>query len=62
MIKDPDLYKAHYKLHMIMTHILHTAEMTNVNSVMFVNIIKKMVGFKLGKKQRKMFFVLSQEW
>lgn len=47
---------------MIMTHILHTAEMTNVNSVMFVNIIKKMVGFKLGKKQRKMFFVLSQEW
>ena len=35
--------EVYYKVHM--THILHTAGISNVNSIIFVNIIRKMVSF-----------------
>ena len=33
-----------------MTHVLHTARISNVDSVMFVNRIREIVSFELGKK------------
>ena len=45
--------EVYYKVHM--TCFQHTARISNVNSVKFVNRIKE-------TKWRKMFFVLSQVW
>ena len=39
-----------------MTPILDTARISDVNSVMFLNRIKKMVGFELGKETEKDVF------
>ena len=36
-----------------MTRVLHTARMSDVDSSMFVNKIRKMVSFELGKEIRK---------
>ena len=46
-----------------MTHILHTARISNINGVMFVNRISKMGSFELDKEIEKyFFFVLSLAW
>ena len=39
--------EVYYKVHM--THILHTAGIRNVNSIIFVNRIRKMVSFSSGR-------------
>ena len=39
-----------------MTRILHTAKINNVDSVIFVNIIREMVSFELGKEIEKDVF------
>ena len=44
-----------------MTPILDTVRISDVNSVMFLNRIKKMVGFELGK-ETKICFVFSRTW
>ena len=36
-----------------MTRVLHTARISDVDSSMFVNRIRKMVSFELGKEIRK---------
>ena len=36
-----------------MTRVLHTARISDVDSSMFVNKIRKMVSFELGKEIRK---------
>ena len=46
--------KVYYKVHM--THILHTAGISNVNSIIFVNRIRKMVSFSSWGNQN--FFSL----
>ena len=38
----------HYEVHI--TRVLHTARISNVDSVMFVNRIREIVSFELGKK------------
>ena len=46
-----------------MTRALHTAWISNVKRVIFVNRIRKIVNFELGmKKERMMFIVLSRAW
>ena len=52
--------KIYYKVHMI--RVLHAARISNVNSVMFVNRIREMVSFELGKEIEKDAFVLSRAW
>ena len=46
--------KVYYKVHM--THVLQTAGISNVHSIMFVNWIREMVSFELCK-EIKMFFI-----
>ena len=41
------LSQVYYEVHM--TRVLHTAKISNVDSVMFVNRIREMVSFELGK-------------
>ena len=41
-----------------MTHVLHTAMSSNVNSIMFVNRIREMVSFEFGKEIEKEVFCL----
>ena len=43
-----------------MTLVLHFARISNVDSVMFVNGITKMVSFEPVKEMEKEFFVLSR--
>ena len=45
-----------YKVHM--TRVLHTARISNVDSVMFLMEIVEMVSFELDEELRKMFFRL----
>ena len=40
----------------------HTARISNVNSVKFVNRIKERISFEVGKEMEKDVFVLSQVW
>ena len=40
--------EVYYEVHM--TRVLHTAGISNVDSVMFVNRMKEMVSFELGKE------------
>ena len=42
-----------------MTHVLHTARISYVDSVVFVNRIKKMVSFELSKEIEKDVFRLA---
>ena len=45
-----------------MTRVLHAARISNVDSGMFLNGIRKKVNFELRKRYREMFFVLSRAW
>ena len=40
--------EVYYEVHM--TCVLHTAGISNVDSVMFINRMKEMVSFELGKE------------
>ena len=46
----------HYEVRV--THVLHTARISNVDSVMFVIRIREMVSFELGKEIKKDVFRL----
>ena len=52
--RDTVVSEVYYKVHM--THVLQTAGISNVHSIMFVNWIREMVSFELGK-EIKMFFI-----
>ena len=45
----------------IMTRLLHTAKISNVDSVMFVYRIREMVSFELGKEIEKDVFLSCHE-
>ena len=49
--KDSTVEAAHYEVHI--TRVLHTAGISNVDSVMFVDGIREMVSFELGKEIKK---------
>ena len=57
---DTVVSKVYYKVHM--THVLQTARISNVHSIMFVNWIREMVSFELGKEIKKDVFHLSWAW
>ena len=48
--------EVYYEVHM--TRVLHTARIGNVDSVIFVNTIREMVNFELGKELDKDVFRL----
>ena len=48
--------EVYYEVHM--TRVLHTARIGNVDSVIFVNTIREMVNFELGKEIDKDVFRL----
>ena len=48
--------EVYYEVHM--TRVLHTARIGNVDSVIFVNTIREMVSFELGKEIDKDVFRL----
>ena len=50
---DTVVSKVYYKVHM--THVLQTAGISNVHSIMFVNGITEMVSFELGKEIKMIF-------
>ena len=45
-----------------MTRVLHAVRISNVDSGMFLNSIRKKVNLELGKRNKEMFFVLSRAW
>ena len=45
--RDSTVSEVSYEVHM--THVLHAARNTNVESVMFVDRLREMVSFELGK-------------
>ena len=45
---DSTLSEVYYEVHM--TRVLHTAGINNVDSVMFVNRMREMISFELGKE------------
>ena len=45
---DSTLSEVYYEVHM--TRVLHTAGINNVDSVMFVNRMREMICFELGKE------------
>ena len=59
--RDLMVSEVYYKV--LMIHVLHTARISNVDSVMFVNKIREMVSFELGKETGKdnffLFFLCS---
>ena len=56
--RDLMVSKVYYKV--LMIHVLHTARIGNVDSIMFVNRIRGMVSFELGKEIGKdIFFIFS---
>ena len=48
--------RVYYKV--LKIHVLHTARISNVGSIMFVNKIREMVSFELGKEIGKDVFFL----
>ena len=48
---DSTVSKVYYEVHMI--RVLHTARISNVDSVMFANRIREMASFELGKEIEK---------
>ena len=48
--------EAYYEVHM--TRVLHTARISNVDSVMFIDRLREMVSFVLGKEIEKDAFRL----
>ena len=55
--RDLMVSEVYYKV--LMIHVLHTARISNVGSVMFVNKIREMVSFELGKETGKDVFFFS---
>ena len=49
--RDSTVSEVYYEVHM--TQVLHTARISNVDSVMFANRIREMVSFELGKEIEK---------
>ena len=45
--RDFTVSQVYYEVHM--TRVIHTAKISNVHSVMFVNRIREMISFELGK-------------
>ena len=60
--RDSTVNEVYYEVHM--TRVLHTARISNVVSVMFIDRNKReMVSFELGKEIKKDgFFVLLRAW
>ena len=60
--RDSTVSEVYYEVHM--TRVLHTARISNVDSVMFVKKVREMVSFEFGKEIEKnvFFFVLSRVW
>ena len=56
--RDSTVSEVCYEVHM--TRALHTARISNVDSVMFVNRKGEMISFELDKEM--MFFVLPRAW
>ena len=54
---DSEVSEVYYEVHM--TRVLHTAKISNVDSIMFVNIRGEMVSFELGKEIEKYVFRLT---
>ena len=54
--RDLMVSEVYYKV--LMIHVLHTARISNVGSIMFVNKIRGMVSFELGKEIGKEIFFL----
>ena len=54
--KDTSMSEVYYEV--LMTRVLHTARISNVDSVMFVNRLREMVSFELGKEIEKDVFRL----
>ena len=52
--RDLMVSEVYYKV--LVIHVLHTARISNVDSVMFVNRIRGMVSFELGKETGKDVF------
>ena len=50
-LRDSTVSEVYYEVHM--TRVLHTARISNVDSVMFANRIREMVSFELGKEIEK---------
>ena len=48
--------EVYYEVHM--THVLHTARISNVDSLMFVDRNREMVSFELGKEIKRDIFFL----
>ena len=46
--ESPTVSEVYYEVHM--TRVLHTARISDIDSVMFVNRIRSMASFELGKK------------
>ena len=56
--RDFTVSEVYYKV--LMIHVLHTARIGNVDCIMFVNRIRGMVSFELGKEIGKdIFFIFS---
>ena len=54
--RDSTVSEVYYEVHMI--RVLHTASISNVDGVMFVDLeIREMVSFELDKEMRKMIFL-----
>ena len=49
--RDSTVSEVYYEVHI--TRVLHTARISNVDSVMFVNRIREMASFELGKEMEK---------
>ena len=59
--RDSTVSVVYYEVHM--THVLHTARISNVDSAVFVSRIREMASFELGKEiEKDVFFVLSRAW
>ena len=52
--RDSTVSEVYHEVHV--TGALHTAKISNVDSVMFVNTIREMVSFELGKETAKDIF------
>ena len=54
--RDSTVSEVYYEVHM--TRVLHTARISNVDSVMFIDRLREMVSFVLGKEIEKDAFRL----
>ena len=54
--RDSTVSEIYYEVHM--TRVLHTARISNVDSVMFIDRLREMVSFVLGKEIEKDAFRL----